>query len=123
MIMGIPGFQTGRRAVGDRVCSHPYGTIFLHDDRRTLLLESYFYLKKFDRRLQIRNRFDSSNAASNPLRPTQTPFTVEDIERALGRVGAEGGKILSPKTAIGEYGFIAHVEDCEGNRVALHSPL
>jgi hypothetical protein len=50
-------------------------------------------------------------------------FTVDDIEKTLGRVGAKGGKILNPKTAIGEYGFIAHFEDCEGNRVALQSAL
>jgi uncharacterized protein len=48
-------------------------------------------------------------------------FTVEDIEAALKRAAAKGGKVLNPKTGIGQYGFIAHFEDCEGNRVALHS--
>lgn len=48
---------------------------------------------------------------------------VDDIDEALRRVNANGGKTLLPKTKIGisEFGFIAHFEDCEGNRVGLHS--
>ena len=48
-------------------------------------------------------------------------FTVDSIEDTLGRVEANGGKMLVPKTSIGEYGWIAQFEDIEGNRVALHS--
>lgn len=48
-------------------------------------------------------------------------FSVEDIEAALERVASTGGKVLNGKTSIGEYGFVAHFEDSEGNRVALHS--
>lgn len=48
-------------------------------------------------------------------------FTVEDIPEALRRINANGGKTLMPKTSIGEYGSIAHFEDTEGNRLALHS--
>ena len=48
-------------------------------------------------------------------------FTAPDIEGTLARVNANGGKTLLPKTSIGEYGFIAHFEDSEGNRLALHS--
>ena len=48
-------------------------------------------------------------------------FTAPDIEGTLARVNANGGKTLIPKTSIGEYGFIAHFEDSEGNRLALHS--
>jgi predicted enzyme related to lactoylglutathione lyase len=48
-------------------------------------------------------------------------FRVEDIEGALSRINDHGGKTMMPKTDIGEYGFIAHFGDCEGNRVALHS--
>jgi predicted enzyme related to lactoylglutathione lyase len=47
-------------------------------------------------------------------------FTVESIEDALERIGQAGGKVLNPKMSIGEYGFVAHFEDSEGNRVALH---
>jgi hypothetical protein len=48
-------------------------------------------------------------------------FSVEDIEATLARVEAGGGTPLSPRTSIGDYGYIAHFEDSEGNRVALHS--
>lgn len=48
-------------------------------------------------------------------------FCVDDIVATLGKVSAEGGKTILAKTSIGEYGFVAHFEDCEGNRVALHS--
>jgi predicted enzyme related to lactoylglutathione lyase len=48
-------------------------------------------------------------------------FSVDNIEEALTRVNKKGGKTLNPKMSIGEYGFVAHFEDCEGNRVALHS--
>ncbi len=48
-------------------------------------------------------------------------FSVEDIEETLRRINANGGKTLLPKKGIGEYGFIAHFEDTEGNRLALHS--
>ncbi len=48
-------------------------------------------------------------------------FSVDDIEEILRRINANGGKTLLPKKSIGEYGFIAHFEDIEGNRLALHS--
>lgn len=48
-------------------------------------------------------------------------FSVGDIEATLQKVIANGGKILLPKMSINEYGFIAHFEDSEGNRVALHT--
>ena len=48
-------------------------------------------------------------------------FTVEDIPETLRRINANGGKTIMPKTSIGEYGFIAHYEDTEGNRLGLHS--
>ena len=48
-------------------------------------------------------------------------FSVEDIERTLETINSNGGKTLNPKMSIGEFGYVAHFEDCEGNRVALHS--
>ncbi len=48
-------------------------------------------------------------------------FSVPDIESTLSNIDSTGGKPLMPKTSIGDFGFIAHFEDCEGNRVALHS--
>jgi uncharacterized protein len=48
-------------------------------------------------------------------------FSVDDISGVLEKAGRYGGKIKNPKTAIGEYGFIGHFEDSEGNCIGLHS--
>lgn len=45
----------------------------------------------------------------------------EDLSKPLSKVEAAGGKIVLPKTSIGEHGFIAHFIDSEGNKVAFHS--
>ena len=45
----------------------------------------------------------------------------DDLSTPLARVEAAGGKIVMPKTNIGENGFIAQFIDTEGNRLALHS--
>lgn len=43
------------------------------------------------------------------------------MDAALSRAKQAGAEIVIPKTGIGECGFIAHIKDCEGNKVALHS--
>ncbi|MBT3980258.1 MAG: VOC family protein [Bacteriovoracaceae bacterium] len=48
-------------------------------------------------------------------------FSVPDIDATLKKIEENGGRILLSKKSIGEHGFIANFEDCEGNRVALHS--
>lgn len=45
----------------------------------------------------------------------------DDLSVPLARVENLGGKILMPKTDIGENGFMAQIMDTEGNKVALHS--
>lgn len=44
-----------------------------------------------------------------------------DLQVALDKVEAAGGKIMRPKTQIGEFGYMAVMVDTEGNAVALHS--
>ncbi|MBK6343890.1 MAG: VOC family protein [Flavobacteriales bacterium] len=44
-----------------------------------------------------------------------------DLKTVLGRVAKAGGKVVMPKTAIGENGFMAFFIDTEGNRMGLHS--
>jgi len=48
-------------------------------------------------------------------------FSVIDIVGTLEKVVANKGKVLVPKTPIGEYGFCAYFEDSEGNRIGLHT--
>jgi uncharacterized protein len=38
----------------------------------------------------------------------------------LGRVGEAGGKVIMPKTSIGQFGWMAIFNDSEGNKVGLH---
>ena len=45
-----------------------------------------------------------------------------DIQPVLDRLEKNGGKIIIPKRQISpDRGYMAVFEDCEGNRVALHS--
>jgi predicted enzyme related to lactoylglutathione lyase len=48
-------------------------------------------------------------------------FDSEEIDAELSRVENAGGKIIRPKLNIGDFGFIALIEDTEGNMVGLHS--
>ena len=48
-------------------------------------------------------------------------FVTEDCAVEAARVEAAGGKIMKPKFAIGQYGFIALAFDTEGNLFGLHS--
>ncbi len=52
---------------------------------------------------------------------TTAYFSCEDLSNELGRVEAAGGKIVVPRTDIGEFGVFAQVLDTEGNRIGLHS--
>jgi hypothetical protein len=47
----------------------------------------------------------------------------DDLDGAIARVQAGGGKVVLGKTQVSEdIGCIAHFIDTEGNRMALHSP-
>lgn len=48
-------------------------------------------------------------------------FTGNDLAPALSRATSLGGKVVLPKTSIGEHGHIALFKDSEGNTVGLHS--
>jgi len=48
-------------------------------------------------------------------------FTCEDCSIEAQRAATHGGKVFKEKTSIGEHGFIAMVEDTEGNMIGLHS--
>lgn len=48
-------------------------------------------------------------------------FACDDCAVEQARVEPAGGKLLQPKMAIGEYGFIAVCMDTEGNTIGLYS--
>ncbi len=49
-------------------------------------------------------------------------FGVTDIDAVIARAKARGAKILYDKKDVGTFGFVAEIEDSEGNRVALNAP-
>ncbi|OJJ22330.1 hypothetical protein BKI52_06505 [marine bacterium AO1-C] len=52
---------------------------------------------------------------------TMVYFASEDCVTEEARVAQAGGKVITPKMSIGEFGFISVVMDNEGNRVGLYS--
>jgi predicted enzyme related to lactoylglutathione lyase len=44
-----------------------------------------------------------------------------ELDAVVGRVAAAGGRVTQPRKAIPPHGFIALVEDSEGNPLGLHS--
>lgn len=53
---------------------------------------------------------------------TRVYFAVDSIDAILESVVQHGGRVLYPRTSIGELGHVAEFEDSEGNRMALSSP-
>lgn len=49
-------------------------------------------------------------------------FDVADIDAIIARAVAHGARVLYPKKDIGAAGFVAEIEDSEGNRIALSQP-
>ena len=52
---------------------------------------------------------------------TMVYFSCADCADEAGRVVQAGGRTENPKMSIGEYGFVAHAIDTEGNMFGLHS--
>lgn len=48
-------------------------------------------------------------------------FSCKDCAVEEARIAGAGGKVLKPKFSIGPHGFIAIVQDSEGNAFGLHS--
>jgi uncharacterized protein len=49
-------------------------------------------------------------------------FSVRDIKAIVAQAETLGSKVLYPVKDIGEGGWVAEVEDSEGNRLALNQP-
>ena len=48
-------------------------------------------------------------------------FTCNDCAVESSRVEEAGGAVHRPKTSIGEHGYMALIQDTEGNTIGLHS--
>lgn len=47
---------------------------------------------------------------------------VDNIDDAVGKVTANGGKIIQPPVDVPAFGRMAEIEDPEGNRIGIVSP-
>lgn len=48
-------------------------------------------------------------------------FSCTDCAIEAEKAAQAGGKVVQPKFSVGQYGFVALVQDTEGNIVGLHS--
>ena len=54
--------------------------------------------------------------------PVQTPviyIKVQNIDEAAAAIEKKGGKIMKPKSPVGNFGFAAYFNDTEGNMLGL----
>ncbi len=63
---------------------------------------------------------ESENLAPNGNN-TIIYFASTDCTTEASRVEAAGGKVIKPKMAIGEFGYIALFSDLDGNTIGLYS--
>jgi uncharacterized protein len=100
-----------------------------------------FYEKVFDWKVELWGD-DGAMALTTPVDKDQNPiepgginggfykrksnhdqpsFGVEtgDIDRTLAAIAKAGGKVITPKHSIGEWGFMADFADPEGNVIGL----
>ncbi len=52
---------------------------------------------------------------------TRIYLNVKSIDEVIKKAIEKDGKVLFPKTSVGIYGFVAEVEDSEGNCIAISS--
>jgi len=52
---------------------------------------------------------------------TRIYLNVESVDEVIKKAMEKDGKVLFPKTSVGIYGFVAEIEDSEGNCIALSS--
>ena len=54
--------------------------------------------------------------------PVNTPLiyiSVENIDQAIETIEKNGGETITPKAAVGNFGFAAYFKDTEGNAIGL----
>lgn len=52
---------------------------------------------------------------------TMVYFFSEDCSIEQARIEAAGGQVVQPKMSLGEFGFMVHAHDTEGNLIGIHS--
>lgn len=59
----------------------------------------------------------------NPAGTVLAYVTTDDIEASLGKIEANGGKTLMPKTEIPGFGYFAVFSDPTRNKIGLYSSM
>ncbi len=90
----------------------------MNSDRHSTMLYATF---RNSDKLDINGALVKIDEAKPGIGGTLVYFATEDITLELSRVEAAGGKIIRPKVAVGAFGFIALIEDSEGNMIGLRS--
>lgn len=101
-----------------------------------------FYETIFEISMEVQNMDDAEMAffpfspgsgkangslAKSPMHKPSTEGTIvylnanPNMDAVLNKVENAGGKVITPKTAIGEHGNIAFIIDTEGNNIGIHS--
>jgi len=103
---------------------HFYQVIFsihMHEDERADMHMAFFPFMMENRNVSgalVKSEFHRPNLDGVIIYLNANP----DLSSVLEKVEAEHGRILMPKTQISpEYGFMAIIQDLEGNRIGLHS--
>ena len=58
----------------------------------------------------------TSQSSQNPV----IYINVDSIDDHLTKIESLGGKIIQPKTDIGQFGFYARISDTEGNEIGIY---
>lgn len=99
-----------------------YGEVFKRDFQLIEMPDSKMYMFAGDPNnkgaLGALVKSEQSTPSSNG---TIVYFECEDVADEASRVEQAGGKLLFPKTSIGQFGFISQCIDSEGNRIGFHS--
>jgi uncharacterized protein len=81
----------------------------------------YALFRKSDNQFELNGALVKIEEAKPGIGGTLVYFATDNITTELDRVEAAGGKIIRPKLNIGEFGFIALIQDTEGNIIGLRS--
>lgn len=102
-----------------------YSTIFAYEMPVMPMGESTLGILPYDRAAGGVGGAINKNPSARPsLHGTIVYLSAgDDLAPVLGRVASAGGRVVMPKTMVTpDIGYIALLEDTEGNVVGLHSP-
>ncbi|OQP39416.1 glyoxalase [Niastella koreensis] len=91
----------------------------MNSDRHSQM--QYALFRKNENKFDLNGALVKIDEAKPGIGGTLVYFATEEITAELGRVETAGGKIIRPKLDLGEFGFIALIQDTETNLIGLRS--